>query len=1247
MIFISYSSEDVEAATGLYEHLINTGYSCRDIFLDRDQRSGIKLGTDWEAELLRNVSQCRVLLVLCSPNWLESRWCFAELAVAKRMKSGIHIIPLVLSNLGDEGWRKSGVLGLQKFQFDQNATSEQRVAMLDLLLQQLKRLGLGPADHLQPAIDHHPDRVLYKCSTWAKWSTQPDMSVSLQMGTEQQAFITSLSQQLTVKGSEIRISGDPGSGKTRLVLEAIRLDEDLQRQVLYYEDPIGFLEEPYINELSRAGNEATHVFVVDDCHSRYYGSTRSQITAIRDRVVMVTITHDTEFHSTQVPPLPDDQIAAILASYRGDLGQLMREYVACCQHSPRFAHLVGESLKADAGSIVAHPDAGRIVERIICGKAGTASVEAQMRMTIARFASLFDRFGVEQPYTKEIEALASWIAEYHPSIGIGDVLNAVQDLRCIRVLQGKRTVYFVPKALQWHLWRQWWQIYGGVFKMQQLDSLDRDLQSWFVRSLEQYSETSPIDDLADKLLRFDDWFLNLENVHNRWGAHLFHVLGINSPEIALTCIGRIQMHAFDETQRSFSDWVKSKSASLNAMIEVMDDACVWRPTALRSMRMLREFALAEQDHNGQATKAYCHFFTLGTGNVASTELEPKERAVVLDDLLLSVKPDERRLGLLSLSAALDRKQHGRFRGWARRERRQAPAFWVPANHQAYLAEHIAMWDRLTMFLQKPCSSDELTQGWNIIGSAFHAFVQNTGLSSHCLQSLHSVSMICNVSLTRELIRSIVHLWRVGSNLPGETRQEIKTLYFAIVGRTFETRLKRYVGMAFFEDDRTLKFDVPPLDDAAEEVQKLAGECHAHRELLRPLVPWLLTSAQRTWQFGFEIGTRDVNREWATDTITWQRQKPPGSNTAFIGGYLEAIRRRSSLEFTELVQVIAEEAELKELLPEIVARTGGITETVELITLLLSKEEIPVETLSSLRYVCKLSGIPEPAFFRWIEFLRSNGGHDPLGLALDFLHSRYKHESCTPFPTQFVGEFLAEPLVIEMVTISRMERHNWDYNWGQLLELVLANDPTRAVLVVRSFFESFLQEPTSFSIRHGNSVDESVWRVLEIEPQAAWTAFFDVLGRTEGRSTYEMFHWLGAKAYYSDGTNFGLWPAVPELLLWEWIDEELPDRAELAAGQLPPLVTEYGLTEITCNFLRRYSGCTKAYDLLTRSHFSGLVEGSREEFNKKRLQQAIEARASASDAQVLNWLNHHIEDLTAAVERDARDDDAEERGSRFR
>ena len=65
----------------------------------------------------------------------------------------------------------------------------------------------------------------------------------------------------------------------------------------------------------------------------------SQNTALRDRVVLVTITHDATGDSIMVPRLPDQQIAAILESYRSDLGQRMPEYVTCGDRSRGFAHL--------------------------------------------------------------------------------------------------------------------------------------------------------------------------------------------------------------------------------------------------------------------------------------------------------------------------------------------------------------------------------------------------------------------------------------------------------------------------------------------------------------------------------------------------------------------------------------------------------------------------------------------------------------------------------------------------------------------------------------------------------------------------------------------------------------------------------------------------------------------------------------------------------------------------------------------
>jgi TIR domain len=85
MFFISHSTQDKKAAVDLQERLRDRGYACEQQFLDSDQRSGIKLGEKWEKVIYDNLRDCRALIVLCSPNWLQSKWCFAELTSAKKL----------------------------------------------------------------------------------------------------------------------------------------------------------------------------------------------------------------------------------------------------------------------------------------------------------------------------------------------------------------------------------------------------------------------------------------------------------------------------------------------------------------------------------------------------------------------------------------------------------------------------------------------------------------------------------------------------------------------------------------------------------------------------------------------------------------------------------------------------------------------------------------------------------------------------------------------------------------------------------------------------------------------------------------------------------------------------------------------------------------------------------------------------------------------------------------------------------
>ena len=78
-VFISHSSRDDYAAQQMLEWLHEKGYE--HAFLDFDEALGIPAGARWEATLYEQVQRCQAMLLLLSPDWFDSKWCFAEYAV--------------------------------------------------------------------------------------------------------------------------------------------------------------------------------------------------------------------------------------------------------------------------------------------------------------------------------------------------------------------------------------------------------------------------------------------------------------------------------------------------------------------------------------------------------------------------------------------------------------------------------------------------------------------------------------------------------------------------------------------------------------------------------------------------------------------------------------------------------------------------------------------------------------------------------------------------------------------------------------------------------------------------------------------------------------------------------------------------------------------------------------------------------------------------------------------------------------
>lgn len=131
-LFISYSTKDRPTAEVFYDKLIEMGYE--KPFRDDHPDAGIPAGSDWEQELYRKLRLCKAMIVLCSRNWLDSKWCFAELAYAKAMEK--EFFPVLID---DSVEVPSVVAQRQAIKFSDSD-------IRDRLRKDLPKAGLAPQD---------------------------------------------------------------------------------------------------------------------------------------------------------------------------------------------------------------------------------------------------------------------------------------------------------------------------------------------------------------------------------------------------------------------------------------------------------------------------------------------------------------------------------------------------------------------------------------------------------------------------------------------------------------------------------------------------------------------------------------------------------------------------------------------------------------------------------------------------------------------------------------------------------------------------------------------------------------------------------------------------------------------------------------------------------------------------------------------------------------------------------------------
>jgi len=1072
--------------------------------------------------------------------------------------------------------------------------------------------------HLVGLISEFPSIVLkilgkseYQFQTLSGWARNDDMTPTLKLGNAQEKWISNIREALRTPNCHLRIIGEPGIGKSRLVLEALSTD-DLAPSVIYIPHAEDFQKSHLFNELIRTDTEYHVILVVDECPDKERASIWNVLKAYRSKCQLITIDHGPEKSSDKAmrvlhcPSLADEQIASIINSYI-DTQEEAKRWAAWCSGSPRVAHTVGQNLQKNPDDIFKPPATVPIWERFVAGYEDASSKMSQQRLTVLRHIALFQKFGFEPPVDGEARFIADITSRVDPAITWGKFQSIIQQLRERRILQGKTTLFIVPKALHTYLWLDYWKHYGRGFDFQSfIGELPGGLLGWFTRMF-IYAHANPlaqkvVEDILARGGPYDDKEFAVSEI----GTSFLSVLAEANPRATLRCI-----------ERTYGAWGKERlrtwdTGRLN-VVWALKKIAVWKDTFMGAARTLLKMGTTEtSNYSNNASGTFSGLFY---GPVAPTEAPPAHRLPVLEAALKSEDIDERSLGLKACEIALSTYGGVRVVGAEYQGLKPVAKLWMPKTCGEIFDAYRAVWN-LLFEVSRVWPDEERKAANNVLISAAHGLLQIEPLASEVLKTVEELIDDSATEL-RSVVKFIVDTRRFRSdNLSSEILARINQLDLKIAGTTLERQIDRYVLNSTWSEEESIERRVADLAERA---------VNDFSEFL-PLIKKLIHSeGHKLCQFGFEIGKRDKNRKLLKQILDSQRAAGGDGTTQFIGGYLRALREEYEDEWEKLVIELLFDERCREIAGQVIWRTGVNDNVVKQMLQAYANGTLNAKDFSILRFPQETKQLDQELIEEILAAVLDNNDKGAFFVALEIVDSFYRKDAVREMPKDLIFELLAKS---DFFT-DRLDTMK-EYHWGKLANKFLDTYPEQDLKIFKLIMIHLknwrFMTPKSTSAFH--SIAE---KIAKKKPAETWEIVQNLLGNLDTDLADGLLHWLEEERAFGDGPGIRPLTYFPMDEVLAWVGEDIENRAPAITRAAPKTLDKNGDGRITRELLHRYGYLESVKSALFENFYVDGWSGPASEHYRKKRDQARSWLNGETSSYVVEWLEEYIGKLTSQIE----------------
>lgn len=1040
------------------------------------------------------------------------------------------------------------------------------------------------------------------------------------------------------RAEHIRIIGEAGVGKTRFILEATRTD-DISPLVIYYGNSEDFIDE-LLKSLQRNDNRFDVVAVVDECKESDRIYIWNKLANCGPRIKLITIYNEPDESTQQVeyaklPELTSYEIKKIIESY-GPFPEPVDRWAEICGNSPRFAHMVGMNLRINPDDILKPIE--NVYDRIISGYQKLDTVGLRKRKLIMRCIALFKRFGSGRDFKSESNAVYNIIHQLDQNVSLAEFYEIINWFKKMRLLQGAHTLYITPKILHLQMFREWWEEYGDHYNLEELYnglSGTPDLQSWFkemfhfAQNIESCS--SAIDEYLSNALPFKNQLLGEEGLSPRF----FLALTKANPAAAIKYLKRTIGKASREELLRFE-------YGRREVVWALEYTAQQRKYFSDSAELLLILAETENENiSNNATGIFAALFSLGFGPLSYTEVQPKDRFPVLIKALYSKSPERRRIALEGFKSSLSRYDQV-FRLISSNDSISiSPNLWKPNDWSELFDSYKLYWSYLVDNLDD--FTDDIKK--EIIKILLDSSIGVAGISATLTEMVLSTLRVFSKkdyvekSKLLDLVIRIIHY--PGKDFPEDLLAKWKQFERDLTGSGLSDLLRRYVGMDLLDDYFPVndKYDETVIN---EKIEQMANEVINNSALLESEYHWLMTDkAKRGSKFGYLLGKLDIDHIILNRMIEEQNRVQKDGSAFVLGGYFKAIYENDIELWKEQISVLIESDSTRELGMELIWRSGMNDWVAEKILNMARRNLIDYEKLTIFIMGGAVRKISESIFLEWIDlFLLRNMDKDILS-ALD-LFSSYHRDNSKEISEDIISKILLHRVFWEnpeKISLTNMIIHQWSFIASKYIDYCKVQKQVPATIksLAKKLIEFFSMKNSI--IENSNSEATTVLnRVIEILPRFTWNEIAKEIISSTGTRALHLRSWLRGYIFMKDDVEKdrhigGALNLFEPSDIWNWVDEEVEDRAPLLASYVPiALFHSQDKVCIAREMLAKYGSIDSVRDRFYSNFLSIGWMGKESEMLERRKADLIYFQSKEQNELVLRWVNECLEALEKNIKR---------------